>query len=124
MHFLQFTLAQQFSGDNTINTLFQIKKHMLFLLLKKKPREHGPFSFLYKNKSFQNDKNCLCLIKQPSASDLVKHYSCVFLYYYYCWLEEKKCITTNRGLWKGHTSSSSMIPETLPHLQVDPKTES
>lgn len=41
MRFLQFTLAQQFSGDNTINTPFQIKKHMLFPLLKKKKQKQG-----------------------------------------------------------------------------------
>lgn len=54
MHFLQFTAAQQFSGDNTIHTPFQIKKHMLFPLLKKKRQGNmAHFLSFTKTKAFK-----------------------------------------------------------------------
>jgi len=47
-------MAQQFSGDNTINTPFQIKKHMLFLLLKKKKQGNmAHFLSFTKTKAFK-----------------------------------------------------------------------
>lgn len=67
------------------------------------------FLSFVKTKAFKMIKNYLCLIKQPSASDLVKGFSYSFLYYYYFFFGLGKCLNTKRGLWKYHTISNSTM---------------
>lgn len=101
MHFLQFTLVQQFSGVNAINTPFQIKKHMLFPLLKKRKGTWLIFFPLQKQKLLKWEK--FPVLVKTAIWIWFSWVSFLYLLILLLLLVGEKRINTKRGFQKGHT---------------------